>query len=182
MHRYKSLGDLYLDLDIQDGHVLLEHEAPIIRVKDGKNEGFVSANISKMVSSIIGVIDEPTITKVTYLLDNIFLIEANKRYSQSYGEYFWTFSDVPVVVSLDSRWSVYVKGLPKYNDTIKLLGYYSRDFVAQKLPQSGNIDGKIWKNNWFITKTSSGIHVEDKGVTILHFSKWYHVNDHIEFR
>ena len=182
MQRYKSLGDIYLDLDLQDGHVLLEYETPIIRVKDGKNEGFVSANISKMFSSIIGVIDKPTITRVTYSLDNIFLIEAKKRYSQSYAEYFWTFSDGYVVVSLDSRWSVYVKGVPNHKNTIKLLGYYSRDFVAQKLPQSGNIDGKIWKNNWLITKTNSGIHVEDKGVTILPFSKWYHVNDHIEFQ
>lgn len=182
MRRYKSLGDIYLDLDLQDGHVLLEHEAPIQRVKDGKNEGFVSANVSKMFSSIIGVIDEPNITKVTYSLNNIFLTDAKKCYSQSYAEHFWTFSDVPVVVPLDSRWFVYVKGVPTYKDTIKLLGYYSRDFVAQKLPQDGNIDGKIWKNNWLITKNNSEIRVEDKGVTILPFSKWYHINDHIEFR
>lgn len=182
MRRYKSLEDIYLDLDLQDGHVLLEHEAPIIRIKEGKNEGFVNTSISKMFSSIIGVIDEEHITEVTYSLNNIFFIKAKKLYSQSYADYVWTFSNVPIVISLDSQWSVHVKGIPKFNDTIKLLGYYSRDFVAQKLPQDGNIDGKVWKNNWLVTKTSSGIHVEDKGVIILPFSKWYHVNDHIEFR
>lgn len=182
MRRYESLGDVYLDLGLRDGHVLLEHEAPILRVKDDKNEGFVSADISKIFSSIIGIIDEQNITKVTYSLDNIFLIEAEKRYSRSHSEYVWTFSDVPVAVSLDSQWSIYVKGLPNYKDTVKILGYYSRDFFAQKLPQYGNINGKIWKNNWLITKTKSGIHVEDKGITILPFSMWFHLNDHIEFR
>jgi len=182
MRRYKSLGDIYLDLDIQDGHVLLESEAPIIRVEDGKNKGFVSTGVSKMFSSIIGVIDEGNITKVTYSLDNIFFIESEKHYSQPHDDYIWTFSAVPIVVSLDSRWFVYVKGVPNHKDTIKLLGYYSRDFVAQKLPQYGDIDGKIWKNNWLITKNNSEIRVEDNGITLLHFSKWYHVNDRIEIR
>jgi hypothetical protein len=178
MDRYKSLEDIYLDLNLEGPLVLLEREIPIFHL-NGNSEGYAKANINKEFAAIIGVIDEPQIIDMTYALEDTVFIESKKYYESSTDEHFWVLSNTPVIVPANFQWSVYIKGLPKTKSTVRLLGYYSfNSFHTQKLPQRGKIIGKIWKNNLACTNNKHSKHeFTNIGVIILSFSIWiYHDN------
>ena len=58
MDRYKSLEDIYLDLNLEKTLVLFEREIPIFHL-NGTSGGYAKANINREFAAIIGVINEP---------------------------------------------------------------------------------------------------------------------------
>lgn len=179
MDRYKSLEDIYLDLNLEGPLVLFEREIPIFHL-NGKYEGYSKANINREFAAIVGVVNEPQIIDVTYTLEDLLYIESKKHYELCTDEHFWVIADTPIIVPANFQWSVYIKGLPKTKSTVRLLGYYSfNSFYTQKLPQKGKIIGKIWKNNWVCTNDRHEF--INIGISILPFSMWVHHDNKILF-
>jgi len=183
MKRYSCLEDIYLDLDIEKKLVLFEDEIPIFRMK-GKNDGLVRADIHKGFAAVVGLIDnDQQITKVIYSLDDLIYIEAKKCHETHTNEKFWMISDKPIIVSEESHWIVYIRGIPESKNTIKLLGYYSfNPFFAQKLQQNGKLLGKIWKNDWAYKTEGRRVEFFHTGITFLYISDWFHDNGYIKFQ